>query len=158
MDDRSNSTRTAGVAVPPPLLFAGALISGLVLDRLIATPERAKRYSRTVGALSLASGIGIGAAALAAIKRVGSNVDPFKPTTALATTGVFRVSRNPAYVGATAIYIGIALLARSLPAFTFLPIALALLDRGVVDREERYLEDMFGEQYRAYRSRVPRWF
>ncbi|GAC1583735.1 MAG: hypothetical protein NVS3B28_03710 [Candidatus Velthaea sp.] len=92
------------------------------------------------------------------MKRVGSNVDPFKPTTALATGGIFRLSRNPAYVGATAIYIGIALAARSIPAFTFLPIALALLDRGVVDREERYLEEKFGQEYRSYRAHVPRWF
>jgi protein-S-isoprenylcysteine O-methyltransferase Ste14 len=37
-------------------------------------------------------------------------------------------------------------------------VVLALLDRGVVDREERYLERRFGDAYRTYREEVPRWF
>ena len=58
----------------------------------------------------------------------------------------------------TSIYIGIALYARSMPAFTLLPIVLALLDRLVVSREEAYLERRFGDDYRHYRDAVPRWF
>ncbi len=58
----------------------------------------------------------------------------------------------------TSVYIGIALRTRSIPALVMLPVALALLDSGVVAREERYLERRFGDTYRAYRDRVPRWF
>ena len=76
----------------------------------------------------------------------------------LVTSGPFRFTRNPAYVGATLIYIGSALAARSVPALTFLPIALVLLERGVVEREESYLEHRFGDTYRSYKSTVPRWF
>jgi protein-S-isoprenylcysteine O-methyltransferase Ste14 len=39
-----------------------------------------------------------------------------------------------------------------------LPVALALLDRFVVDKEERYLDARFGEVYRRYRDGMPRWF
>ena len=55
-------------------------------------------------------------------------------------------------------YIGAALAARSVPALTFLPIALVVLERGVVEREERYLEHRFGDSYRSYKATVPRWF
>ncbi len=48
--------------------------------------------------------------------------------------------------------------ARSLPALVLLPIVLALLDRLVVSREERYLERLFGDEYRRYEDAVPRWF
>jgi protein-S-isoprenylcysteine O-methyltransferase Ste14 len=155
MDEEAD---TAGVAVPPPLLFGAGLLIGLIAGRLQPDAERGARFARGLGAASVVAGIAIGAAAIAALKRVGTNLDPYKPSTALATTSVFALSRNPAYVGATSIYVGIAMYARSQPAFTILPIVLALLDRLVVTPEERYLERRFGDAYRSYRDTVPRWF
>jgi protein-S-isoprenylcysteine O-methyltransferase Ste14 len=155
MDDQAE---TAGVAVPPPLLFAGALAFGLAANRLQPNAEKRARFARTWGVVSVVAGIGIGAAAIAALKRAGTNLDPYKPSTALVTGGIFALSRNPGYVGATSIYIGIAMYACSVPAFTLLPIVLALLDRLVVSREEDYLERRFGVDYRRYRDAVPRWF
>jgi protein-S-isoprenylcysteine O-methyltransferase Ste14 len=155
MNDESD---TAGVAVPPPLLFAGGLVFGLGVKRLQPDAHKAAAFARGLGAASVVAGIAIGAAAIAALKAVGTNLDPFKPATALATGGIFGLSRNPAYVGATSIYIGIAMYAQSLPAFVLLPVVLALLDRLVVSPEERYLERRFGDDYRTYRNAVPRWF
>lgn len=155
-DDRT--TETAGVGAPPPVLFAVPLAAGLLMGRGAATDARGLTYARVAGLASIACGVIIGAATIGAIKAAGSNVDPYKPTTALVTDGVFRLSRNPGYVGATAIYLGIALACRSLPALAFLPVSLALVDHLVVEPEERYLERRFGEPYRAYRSRVARWF
>ena len=154
MDERE----TARVLAPPPLIFGTALLGGLVLGALLERSGRARAVASGVGALAVIGGVAIGASAIGELKRVGTNVSPFLPTTALASGGVFRYTRNPAYVGATSIYIGIALLARSVPAFVLLPVALALMDSGVVDREERYLEKKFGAAYRAYRADVARWF
>jgi protein-S-isoprenylcysteine O-methyltransferase Ste14 len=148
----------AGVGIPPPVLYGGALILGIALGRGTENDVRGKRLARVTGMLSLAAGVAIGAATTAELKRAGTNLSPYRPTTALVTRGVFRFSRNPAYVAATSLYLGGALLARSLPALEFLPIVLALLDHHVVDREERYLERLFGDEYRAYSARVPRWF
>jgi len=153
-----DEAQTAGVAAPPPLIFGGALLLGLWLGRLQPDADKGERLARTLGGASVVAGIAIGAAAVAALKRAGTNLDPYKPSTALATDGIFTLSRNPAYVGAASIYTGIALYARSLPALTLLPIAMALLDRLVVSREERYLEGRFGDEYRRYRDAVPRWF
>jgi protein-S-isoprenylcysteine O-methyltransferase Ste14 len=149
---------TAGVGVPPPLLFGGALAFGLALGRGTASDERGARLARALGVLSLGAGVAIGAVAIAELKAAGTNLSPYRPTSALTTRGLYARSRNPVYVGMTSVYIGAALLSRSLPAFTFLPIVLALLDRLVVDREERYLERLFGADYLSYRERVPRWF
>ncbi|MBD5656417.1 MAG: isoprenylcysteine carboxylmethyltransferase family protein [Candidatus Eremiobacteraeota bacterium] len=149
---------TPGVCGPPPLIFIAALGLGLALGRGTASDTRGSQVSRFLGTAAIPAGVLLGAAAIVALKGAGTNLDPFKPSTALVTRGPFRFTRNPAYVGATSIYIGIALLARSLPALTLLPVALALLDRGVVDREERYLERRFGDAYRSYRATVPRWF
>ncbi len=157
-DEEGTEYAVAGVRVSPPLLFVGALALGLGAGRLASGATYGTRMRRVLGTLSIAIGVGAGAAALAEIRRVGSSPSPFAPTTGLATDGVFRFTRNPAYFGATSIYIGVALLARSIPAFVMLPVALALLDRFVVDKEERYLDARFGDVYRRYRDGVPRWF
>jgi protein-S-isoprenylcysteine O-methyltransferase Ste14 len=155
MDDQ---TETAGVAVPPPLLFAGGLVLGLAAGKLLPDAQKSARCLRVLGAAAVAAGLALGSATIVALKRVGTNLDPYKPSTALATGGVFQFTRNPAYVGATSIYVGIAMYARSLPAFVLLPIVLALLDRLVVTPEERYLERRFAHEYTRYRDAVPRWF
>jgi len=90
-------------------------------------------------------------------QRRGTAVEPWKPTTAIVTTGPYRITRNPAYLGMALLYIGIALLADSLWALAPLPVVLVLIDRGVIAREERYLERKFGAEYVDYRSRVRRW-
>ncbi len=146
---------TSGVLAPPPLIMGSALLLGLLLGR----GERpAEACTRAAGFAVAAGGALLGLATIVALKRGGTNLDPFKPTTALVTDGVFRWTRNPAYLGLTAIYIGAAFHARSLTAFALLPPALIVLERGVVEREERYLEGRFGDAYRAYRESVPRWF
>jgi protein-S-isoprenylcysteine O-methyltransferase Ste14 len=149
---------TADVAISPPLLYGGALALGLLLGRGSASDERGARLARACGLLCLGAGATIGSATIATLKGAGTNLSPYKPTTALVRNGPFRLSRNPAYVAATSLYLGVALLSRSLPALMFLPIVLAQLDHYVVAREERYLEALFGDAYRAYYARVPRWF
>ncbi len=156
--DAENQHRTAGVALSPPLLFGAALALGIALGRGATSDARGTRVAQATGLLCLGAGVVLGAITIAQLKQAGTNLSPYRPTTALVTRGLFGLSRNPAYVAATSLYLGAALLARSLPALEFLPIVLALLDHYVVDREERYLDERFGEAYRAYRAKVPRWF
>jgi protein-S-isoprenylcysteine O-methyltransferase Ste14 len=156
--NEETKAETCGVPFPPPLVFGATLALGLALGRNAELDPHNAAYSRTAGTISLLAGAAVGAAAVLGIKRAGSAVNVYRPTTALVTTGAFRFSRNPVYFGLTAAYLGIALRARSIPALALLPIALALTDRLVVDPEERYLERRFGDEYRAYRDAVPRWF
>ena len=65
--------------------------------------------------------------------------------------------RNPAYLAMTLIYAGIASLANALWATLLLPVALLVIQRGVIEREERYLEGKFGEEYLSSKERVRRW-
>ncbi len=57
----------------------------------------------------------------------------------------------------TLIYAGFAARASALPAALLLPAVLAVIRRGVIEREERYLECKFGDEYLQYRGRVRRW-
>jgi protein-S-isoprenylcysteine O-methyltransferase Ste14 len=54
-------------------------------------------------------------------------------------------------------YTGIASLANALWAIILLPVALLVIERGIIEREERYLERKFGEEYLSYKARVRRW-
>jgi protein-S-isoprenylcysteine O-methyltransferase Ste14 len=89
--------------------------------------------------------------------RVGSDPNPYKPATALAVHGPYRYTRNPMYLAMTIFYLGLTLLVNTLWPLVLLPAVLLVVQRGVINREERYLERTFGDAYRAYKARVRRW-
>jgi protein-S-isoprenylcysteine O-methyltransferase Ste14 len=91
------------------------------------------------------------------LRAVGTNPEPWKPTLALVTTGVFRYLRNPMYVGMTFMVIGLAIaLASDWMLVALIPAAM-IVHYGVILREERYLERKFGEPYRLFQASVPRY-
>jgi protein-S-isoprenylcysteine O-methyltransferase Ste14 len=156
MPDRSSDS--PGVIAWPPLVFLGALGPGFLLHWLMPVQPLPPTLSRMLGgALCVASGVaGIGG--MITLKRAGTNLRPDLPATAIVTDGPFRFSRNPLYLSLIALYLGITLLFDVFwPVVTLAP-ALAIVHWGVVLREERYLEAKFGDEYRAYKARVRRWF
>ena len=80
-----------------------------------------------------------------------------KPVTSLVQDGPFRYSRNPGYLSLAMLYAGIAILRNALWAILLMPLAMYIIQREVIEREERYLERTFGEEYLAYKRRVRRW-
>jgi protein-S-isoprenylcysteine O-methyltransferase Ste14 len=91
------------------------------------------------------------------MRRAGTNIKPSQPTTAIVQTGPFRFSRNPLYISLTLFYLGVCLMFNALWPLLLLPPLLVVVQRGIIYREERYLEAKFGEEYRDYRRRVRRW-
>jgi len=87
------------------------------------------------------------------MRRTGTDVSPDKPTSSLVVEGPYRFTCNPIYLGFTLFYAGITVLANSLPSAQLLPFFLITMQRGVIEREERYLERVFGEQYLRYKAR-----
>jgi protein-S-isoprenylcysteine O-methyltransferase Ste14 len=92
-----------------------------------------------------------------AMRQADTPTSPYRPVEHIATEGPFRYTRNPAYLAMTLIYAGIASRANALWAILLLPAALLVIQRGVIEREERYLERKFGEEYLSYKARVRRW-
>ena len=87
----------------------------------------------------------------------GTNVNPALPTTATVASGPFRFSRNPLYLALTLLYLGLTLAFNTWWGIVVLVPVLIIMHHGVVLREERYLEQKFGETYRQYRSKVRRY-
>lgn len=148
---------TAGVVAPPPLIFLAGLAIGFAVEALLPGGSLPSLVRFVGGGVALLGGIALQTTFIAAFHRKGTAVEPWKPTTAIVTTGPYRITRNPAYLGMALIFIGIALLADAPWVLAALPVTLAVIDRGVIAREERYLQRKFGREYLDYKSTVRRW-
>ncbi len=154
-------TRSADIPdllVLPPVLVGGTLIVGVTVHYLFWTVALLPIVlTRVLGVtLFVASGL-LAHLAHLAMNRAGTNVLPTRPTLALATDGPYRFTRNPLYIAAVGVYLGVTFWVNGLaPLLLLLPMAW-LLHRGIVLPEERYLESRFGERYLVYRSAVRRW-
>ncbi len=153
-DTSPDTADVAGVIAPPPLIIAAGFLAGVVLDR--ALPQRSIGR-RTTGLLLLATGLGLAGWGVKTMHEAKTPIQPTEPTQALVTAGPFHHTRNPLYLGMLLMYTSLALLIDHFGPLLTLPGVVAVLRRGVVEREERYLERKFGDEYRAYRSAVPRW-
>lgn len=147
-----------GVRIPPPLIFLVSLLIGSAIDS-------AWLYADGVGATELISGGALLLAGFALIlwgfwvqRAAGTDVEPWKPTTAIVDTGPYNLTRNPMYLGMTTANIALAMMVGSAWAIATLAVCLIVIDRYVIDREEAYLEEKFGDAYFDYKARVRRWF
>lgn len=151
----------AGVIAPPPLLAAGVIILGLILDWLLPAYVLSVLLSMTsrvvIGAALVGGGLALVIPANLAFRSVGTRVEPWKPSTALVTGGIFARLRNPMYVGGTLFLAGLAIALASDWMLVMTIVLAIVLHFGVVKREERYLEAKFGDAYGQYRAKVPRY-
>ena len=158
MNDNPRETRdTPGVVAHPPLIYAGALGTGLLAHALFPVAFLPRPIAWALGLPLVGGGLVVGLLGDRALDTAGTNRSPYAPTTRLATEGPYRFTRNPLYLSLTLVYGGITLLANALWAALLLPFVLVVMRRGVIDREERYLERKFGEEYPGYKARVRRW-
>ncbi|MBA4756861.1 isoprenylcysteine carboxylmethyltransferase family protein [Sphingosinicella sp.] len=147
------------VRFPPPLVYAGMLLLGLGIGRLLDDPPIGLdiKVASFAGMILAIAGLGLIFAALLRFRRAGTNPEPWRQTTAFVASGVYRWTRNPMYLGMALIFAGLALIFDSLATLLLLPFVVILIDRQVIAREERYLEAKFGDDYRAYKDKVRRW-
>jgi protein-S-isoprenylcysteine O-methyltransferase Ste14 len=141
------------VRVPPPLIFLALLMLGLLIDR------------RTPGSnlqifASVTSGIGglmLIVVALGLFRTNKTSPEPWKAANALVSDGIYRFSRNPMYLGMAILCLSAAFFFGSPSAVALTLVAIAVIDRTVIVREEAYLRRRFGADYLAYCGKVRRW-
>jgi protein-S-isoprenylcysteine O-methyltransferase Ste14 len=147
----------SGVIAPPPLIFLAGLAVGFGLEALLPGSSVPDAVAWILGGVLILAGVALLFSFERAFQRKKTAANPWRPTTAIATEGPYRLTRNPAYLGMALVYVGIALCSGALWVLLPLPIVLAIIDRGVIAREERYLERKFGQEYLDYKRRVRRW-
>jgi protein-S-isoprenylcysteine O-methyltransferase Ste14 len=148
---------TAGIIAPPPLIYLGTLAVAYHLSRFYPLGYVPDRIAHVFGWPLISAGVLCAVAALRVMQRAHTPVDPYQPTTALVTAGPYGFTRNPLYLSLSLFYLGGALLLDTLWALLLFPLVVLLMSRGVIAREERYLEHKFGAVYQDYKSRVRRW-
>jgi protein-S-isoprenylcysteine O-methyltransferase Ste14 len=93
-----------------------------------------------------------------AFRKAGTPVKPFEPSTVLVLHGLYRYTRNPMYLGLIVILSGSGILLGSLSPFLVIPVFFLIIQEGFIKHEELFLEKIFGDEYREYKSRIRRWF
>lgn len=145
--------------IPPPVvvvLTAGTMWGISLVGPLLELPA----FIRIVTAVTIClAGVGLSLAGVIAFRRARTTVNPMKPqtTSSLVCSGIYRVTRNPMYVGLVFVLVAWAVLLSS--AWALLgPMAFALyMNRFQIAPEERVLSSMFGASYSDYKSSVRRW-
>ena len=153
------SSDRAGVTVPPALTLVAPLVAGLLLH-FLWTPLRFFPewwIGLTVGWPLVVAGVLLLAWSVRTMFRASVDPDPNEPTAAIVATGPYALSRNPIYLAFNVVYVGIAFMVNMVWPIAVLPVGIALLYYGVITRDERYLERVFGDEYRQYKARVRRW-
>jgi protein-S-isoprenylcysteine O-methyltransferase Ste14 len=147
------------ITFPPLILLAGlglSLIARMVRKAPLA-PEGMAGPRKVLGGALIAAGCATAAWSARTFQQAGTDISPHQPATALVESGPFRYTRNPIYLGGSAVYTGITLLLNNLWGIVLLPVITTVLQRGVIEREEQHLHARFGDDYDDYTRRVPRW-
>jgi protein-S-isoprenylcysteine O-methyltransferase Ste14 len=151
-------TDTSNAVVRPPVALIIALAACLAADRLY--PLRfvpASVPAAWVGGAIFAIAFALAIWAIVTIRKAGTQVETYKPTTAIVANGPYRLTRNPIYLGMVLGLIGLAIAFDSLWILAALVLFYLVIRYGVIAREEAYLERKFGNVYLGYKSRVRRW-
>jgi protein-S-isoprenylcysteine O-methyltransferase Ste14 len=139
-DERDNP----GVIAPPPLIYLVPLVLGLLLKRKFPIPFLPRGAERVLGWPLIVGGASLMSWFFFTMRRADTPIDPGEPVSNLATDGPFRYTPNPAYLSMAMIYAGVSSLANALSSILLLPAVLLVIRRGVIEREERYLERKLG--------------
>jgi protein-S-isoprenylcysteine O-methyltransferase Ste14 len=147
----------AEVKIHPPVLTSIHVAGAVSLNWLIPFPESLPQIFKTFGIVLVLAGLTLAFLAVREFGRAHTTLDPHGAVSALVTSGPYRFSRNPIYLGFVCTLIGLPLALGTVWGAALSPILVLGLNALVIRYEEAYLEKKFGEAYTGYRSRVRRW-
>ena len=149
--------RGPGVKFPPPLLVVLVVGTGYLIDLVKPWPVLSAELVWLSGAVLILIALLIAVTALFQFLEASTHIEPWRPTTTILKTGVFRYSRNPIYLAFVIATAGGGLVLNSWWILLGVPLLIWLLQQLIIKREEVYLASKFGEEYLDYRKKVRRW-
>jgi protein-S-isoprenylcysteine O-methyltransferase Ste14 len=154
-----NSMRALELKVPPVVQFIVA--AALMLLIAVSSPVGAFGFPGQLLAASLillAAGL-VGLAGVRAFLLAGTTVSPLRPDTAsrLVAHGIYRRTRNPMYLALLLALVAWGIWLGSAAALLVTPVFVLIMNRFQIQAEERALEQLFGEDFTAYKQAVRRW-
>lgn len=147
----------ADVKIHPPVLVSTLVLVAFFLNKLFPLPSNYPEVLIWLGYILVLVGLGLTISAASGFMRARTTLDPHGSVSNLVTSGPYRFSRNPIYLGFLCLLIGFPLIFRMYWGLILSPLLIVLMNILVIRQEEAYLEKKFGEAYTGYKSRVRRW-
>lgn len=145
------------VLVPPPFIYLGYLLGALAVNWALPITTPASLILEVVGGILVVVGVGLAVWAFSMMFKAHTTPDSRQPTTALVTSGPYRFTRNPIYLGFLLIYLGFTVYAGTYWGLLLSPFLIATVTRSLIRPEEVYLDGKFHDSYKEYSARVRRW-
>ena len=145
--------------VYPPLIMLATAATMWLLDRYLPLPEILGVPWQRIGYVVMIAAVVLDLWGLGLFLRSGTTVHPLRldNNRALVTEGIYRLTRNPMYLGLLLLLVGFAIRLGSLAPFLVLPLFVSAMNRLQIVHEERFLSERYGKDYDDYRNRVHRW-
>jgi len=142
----------------PPLIFASGLIIGFIFDSFIfRTNFYDSKFIVIIGYIVISAGIIFALFGLQIFLQMKENPHPHTETNKLIIKGIFKYSRNPLYVAMAFIYTGMSIILNSLAMLIMFAPVIMIINYGVIIREEKYLSQLFGDEFLEYKKQVRKW-
>jgi protein-S-isoprenylcysteine O-methyltransferase Ste14 len=143
--------------VHPPIVALMFIVIAYFLGRFVPLPLIAPMILRNVGLLMTFIGFLLGIAAFVEFRKAHTTLDPHGSAKQLVTSGIYRFTRNPIYLGFLLMVIGLPLNSGLYWGIVLAPFYAFMIHRLIIQHEEAYLQRKFGKAYTGYTSRVRRW-
>lgn len=138
----------------PPVWLAGFAVAGGILGRILPLHLA---WNPAAGALLVGLGLALMALAVIQMMMARTTIIPRRDPAALVTGGIFRLSRNPIYLGDALLLAGLLFYWDALIALPLVAAFMVVIERRFIRAEEALMEGHFGEDFTAYAARTRRW-
>lgn len=154
-----NSKDHAQVKTIPPLIPLFFIFISWIVDKYIYSLNipLALNIQMIIAYIFMAFAVILFGFSLYFFIKTKQNPEPHTPTNSLYTGGIFKITRNPIYLGFLVAQVVVAIKLNNSYILLTLPLVLLILNRWVIEPEEIYLEKLFGEKYITYKNTVRRW-
>jgi protein-S-isoprenylcysteine O-methyltransferase Ste14 len=143
--------------VHPPVVALMFIVIAYFLGRFVPFPFSAPPILRYIGLAMTFAGFLLGIGAFVEFRKARTTLDPHGSAKQLVTSGIYRFTRNPIYLGFLLMVIGLPLNSGLYWGVVLAPFYVFMMNRLIIQYEEEYLERKFAKTYTSYTSRVRRW-
>jgi protein-S-isoprenylcysteine O-methyltransferase Ste14 len=148
---------SAQVRIPPPLISLSCVLLGAGLHWIYPLHLAAGSLRWLIAGLLIFTGVAVILYCAWTFRKRGTNIEPWKKTSHLITSGIYRISRNPIYSSFVIVGLGLAFAVNSIWIVLMMVPLVLIINRIVIAKEERYLEEKFGDVYFSYKEKVRKW-
>ena len=145
------------IKLMPPMIFYGFILLAIILNLFLPIKKMIVQPYNYLGIVLILVGLLIDVLAWMLFRRRKTTLNPYKRPLKLVNSGLFKISRNPMYLGMDLVLWGLLIFFGSLITFIFPILFIILIEKLFIRFEEKNLEKMFGKKYLNYKKKVRRW-